>query len=701
MKKLFASLMAAAAATLLALAAERVGIARVFGLKALDRQFAASADPARVSPRIILVEVDQQSLDHFERDNIAFPWPRSMYNPIIEYAAAGGARAVLFDILFNNLSPYGLEVDDEFAAAIVRSGVTGLAGAFGSTGSLTPAAGEAQTLGLPFTGAAPPALVKRRASLPLRAIREAAAGIGSVIFLPDPDGVYRRVPPGAVFGGRFIPALYALPVFRGAASVAFEPGMIVADNGRRIPLDAEGAMLINFLGPRGAYKSYPAAAVISSALMAARGMAPAIPKEAFKDAVVIIGYTAPGLYDLKPNPLSAVSPGIEIYAAALDTIESGRHLAVAGAGLVSALSFAGALAAALAALFVPSWAALVATAAAGGGLYAYTFHAFAGGVWINQVTLLSALALGLLGGAVARYQMEGRQKRAIQRAFSYYVSPKVVAQMLAEPERLTLGGEKRKLTVLFADLEGFTSLSEAMEPRALVAALNEYTTLSADIIMRYDGTLDKYIGDAVMAFWGAPLDQDDQAARALLAALELQRGMVRLRQSLTERGLPPVSARVGVNLGECVVGNMGSAQRFDYTALGDAVNLASRLEGLTRVYGVAILAAEPAWAEARDHVFAREIDYLIVKGKGKPIRVYEIMARKGEETRAQQELAVRYESALAAYRARNWDDALGLCEGLVREYEDGPARVIAGRCRAFRDAPPPPDWDGAFKHTAK
>jgi len=686
---------------LLTLLAGDIPLIRNFGLKSLDRQFHRHADPAAASRKIVLVEVDQASLDHFEQDNIAFPWPRSLYNPIIRYATGAGAKAVLFDILFNNISPYGLAVDEQFAGAIRDSGRVGLAAAFVSRKNATPDAALAERFGVAFEGAAPAALKKNRVSAPLPAILEATAHIGTVIFEPDPDGVYRRVAPGVVYGGRLVPSLFAIPAFAGAATVRFS-GEGLALGKRVIPLDKEGRMIINYTGPRGSYPRYPAAAVISSMMQEQMGQTPDIPKEAFKDAVVIVGYTAPGLFDLKPNPLSPVSPGIEIYAAALDTILADRHIRIMDPASLYALAFAGALAVAAGVLLVPYVAGSAAIALiVGWVLLLLCDRAFAGGLWVNLVPLESAALLSLIGAAVWRYQTEGKQKRQIHKAFAHYVSPAVVTQMLAEPGRLGLGGEKRKLTLLFSDLEGFTTLSERLDAHELVSILNEYTTLMADTITSFDGTLDKYIGDAVMAFWGAPLDSDDQAVNACRSALSGLEQLDAMSARLVSEGLTPVNMRIGLNTGECVVGNMGSAARFDYTALGDPVNQAARLEGLNKFYGTRILAAEPTWREVKDEMIGREIDFLKVKGKDEPVRVYEIMAEKGRETPGQARLIERYNQALAAYKERRWDEVIALAGPVLDEVNDGPTRVLLERAQKFMATPPPPDWDGSYKHTSK
>lgn len=690
----------ALAAAIITIALGRLGIVQDFSLKALDWNFKLAADSSRVERRIILIEVDQASLDHFEEDNVAWPWPRSLYNPIIDYASAGGAKAILFDVLFNNLAPYGHDVDLDFAAAIKKSGRVGLAAAFGSGRKGMNA--DVTRFTFPFQGKAPETMISNgMVSLPMTEIINAAASIGDVHISPDRDGVYRRVPLGVIHEGRLAPALFAIPVFmEGNEAIGFTAGGMAIGK-KHIPLDADGKMMVNFTGPRKSYRRYAAAEVIASAMMEAAGEKPQIPKEAFRDSYLILGYTAPGLYDLKPSPLSSESPGMEINAAALDTLLNNRFLVpISQAGLYG-LAFAGALIVCAAFFYLPWAVAAGASLAAMGGLIGLSAAAFSRLTVIDPVPPVSSALLAVIFSALWKYQTEGKRKREIRKAFSYYVSPKVVNQMLAEPERLKLGGERRELTILFADLEGFTTISERLDPKDLFSLMNGFTTMMADTITEYDGAVDKYIGDAVMAFWNAPLDQEGHQALAILAALTCRRRLLVMREDILARGLPAVDMRIGINSGVCMVGNMGSGKRFNYSALGDPVNTASRLEGLCKAYGVGSLVAEITWAAAESEVFGREIDVLMVKGKDKPTRVFEIMAARGEQTPEQIQLAEEYTRLLELYRARRWKDAERNAKESLERVKDGPTWTLLARVRHFMESPPPEDWDGSFKHTTK
>jgi len=688
-------------AVALALGLGRVPGVHLLALKAGDVQRRLLADPQRADRRIVLIEVDQASLDHFERDNIAYPWPRSLYNPLLEYCARGGAAAVLFDVLFNNLSPWGEETDTEFAAGIRKNGRVFLATAF--TG--TKAAGDPldPRLSLAVAGEPPPDLRRTGVSPPLPAIRAAAAGIGSVTLRPDADGVVRRLPVGALFEGRLVPGLGFAPFAAGEKTVRFERGRARL-GGLTVPLDDQGLVLLRFHGQRSDYRRYSAAGVITSALAAAAGKTPSIPAEAFRGAYVIVGSSAPGLLDLKPTPLADSAPGFEVHVAVIDNILNGDFLKSAPPVVSAGLALAAASLVVAAVIFLPVTAGAGAVAGVVGVIFAVLVAAYRAGWFIDPWLLGVSALFAVIGAAVRRYTTEGKDKRFIAGAFARYVSPKVVKQILADPKRLALGGERRDVTLFFSDLQGFTSISEGMNPPELVAFLNEYTTLMADVITGpgLDGTIDKYIGDSVMAFWGAPLPQPDHARRGLLAALACQERLRPFCDDLVARGGPRLVTRIGLNSGTCVVGNMGSRDRFDYTAIGDTVNQASRLEGINKVYGTLVIASENTWQAAPGAAFGRLLDRVRVKGKAEPVAIYEALAPAGSETEALRALASAYAGALAAYQGRQWQRTIDLAEAIVRTTPgDGPSKVLIERARAFMAAPPPENWDGVWTLTSK
>jgi adenylate cyclase len=296
---------------------------------------------------------------------------------------------------------------------------------------------------------------------------------------------------------------------------------------------------------------------------------------------------------------------------------------------------------------------------------------------------------------LGHYFTEAREKRWLRQAFGRYVAPSVVESIIQHPDRLELGGEELETTVLFADLEGFTHFSEAMEPQALIKLLNDYFTPMTRIIMANRGTLDKYIGDALMALWGAPVPLPDHALRACRAALEMEQAMAGLQTTWQGQGLPLLVARFGLHTGPVVAGNVGSRERFDYTVLGDTVNLASRLEGVNKVYGTRILLSEETSRRVKDSLLVRELDLVQVKGRGRPVTIYELVGAAASG--GSLAWLTAFAAGLEAYRRRQWQEATrAFAEVLQLKPGDRPAQVFIERCRAYTAAPPPPDWQGVF-----
>jgi adenylate cyclase len=298
-----------------------------------------------------------------------------------------------------------------------------------------------------------------------------------------------------------------------------------------------------------------------------------------------------------------------------------------------------------------------------------------------------------VAATLLNYGVEGRQRRFIKGVFRHYLSPEVIERIIENPGLLSLGGEKREITSFFSDLAGFTSISERLTPEALVSFLNEFLSEMTDIILAHGGTLDKYEGDAIIAFWNAPLNQPDHASRACRAAVACQARLAELAERWTAKAGRPLTMRVGLNSGPAVVGNMGSARRFDYTAMGDTINLAARLEGACKIYGVAVLAGEETYERVREEAAARLIDRVRVVGKRQPVSIYEIAGLRDGLAADRVRLLESFERARAAFLRREWDAAAALFGSLA---DDRPSAVYLERCRLFRETPPPADWDGVF-----
>jgi adenylate cyclase len=694
-----AGLLAAVGA--LVLASRPTYLGRVLELKTLDWRFQTLSDPSRHDKDIVLVAVDQESLDRFEKDTLYWPWPRSIYGAMLAFLKKGGAKVVVFDEFFSNPSPIGADQDAALGAALKGFGPTVMALEASSKADPRRATPPPARYGLdpgPALAAAAPA--RRSCRLPIPEVLAGAKFIGDATADADIDGVFRRVPLAVEMGGKLYPTLPA------AAAMA-ATGKTLA---QLAPPLVDGRMMVRLHGKSltddkrlKTYDSYHISDLIIAQQQIEDKKTPDLSPDVFKDKIVFVALSAPGLMDNHPSPISTVLAGTEVVAAATDGLINRDYLTAAPRPALFALILLALLAAgAFSRLSGRAWVSLGLTGAATVALAAVSCAAFTRGIWLEMAAPQLALWLGFAAASAYGYAVEGRQKRYIQGAFSHYLSPEVVKQIAESPEKLALGGERREVTVYFSDIEGFTTLSEKLEPEKLTKLMNRYLGEMTETILISRGTLDKYIGDAIMAFWGAPLPDEGHALTACKVALDNQKKLAVLREELARQGLPAVKNRIGLNSGPASIGNMGSARRFSYTAIGDTVNLASRLEGANKAYGSYILISETTRAGAGPAVETRELDYVKVKGKNVPIRVYELLGLAGDTDPELLEKARLFESGLALYRARKFDEAEAVFTSVLKQYgPDHASDVYIEHSRAHRATPPPPDWDGSHALTEK
>jgi adenylate cyclase len=529
-----------------------------------------------------------------------------------------------------------------------------------------------------------------------------AASAGHFNPRVDFDGVSRRVPMIVQFDGAYYESLSLamVRVILGKPKVepGYAPGNVMNRNYSGLewlkvgPIDIPVDEYVTALIPyRGNKFSFP---YVSLADVAKDRVKP----EALKGRIVLVGASAPGLFDLRSTPVNSVYPGVEIHAnliaGMLDRTMKAKPAFMLGAEVI--LLAVGGVALAI---LIPMLSALWATLAALAGLLAIVALNF--GVWMKgdmvlplAASVLMTLALYVMNMAYG-YFVESRSKRQFTELFGQYVPPELVDKMAEDPGKYNMEPRSAELTILFSDVRGFTSISEALKPDELREYINEYLTdMSSIIRSKYRGTLDKYIGDAIMAFWGAPVDDAQHARNGVLAALEMQKECEVLNAKFSARGWPTLKIGVGLNSGTVRVGDMGSQVRRAYTAMGDAVNVASRLEGRTKGYGVGILVGEATRELVKDVVF-REVDRIKVKGKDEAVTIYEPLGREGEVDKKQLDELRLWNQTLRAYRGRQWDQ----CEvNLLNLQRMDPGcelyRAYADRVAEKRRAPPPPAWDG-------
>ncbi|MFO8056681.1 MAG: adenylate/guanylate cyclase domain-containing protein [bacterium] len=551
-------------------------------------------------------------------------------------------------------------------------------------------------------------------------ISRAASKFGFFTATPDPiDGTIRKTPLITVYSEdpqnashentHIYPSLSLATV---SAWYDRKPKVIPGDLGLKvkmgdkvIPTDMYGRILINWMGPQ---QSFPYVSVYD-VITGFQNQEDADfkienPRDFFKGKIVLIGSTSIGAHDMRTTPFGT-SPGVEMHANIISNIIDDDFLIhKEWFALLDYLFLL--VIGVLFGLLLPRLSPIT------GGLIAFLL--FAGYLGTNlyffaveqySFTLVYPLAEILtiyIAVTIYRYATEEKEKRFIKNAFEHYLSPNVIHQLMDDPDMLNLGGERKVLTAFFSDIQGFSTISESMQADELVHFLNEYLTEMCDIILEYDGTIDKFEGDAIIAFFGAPIYFEDHAVRACLCAVDIQERMKELRKKWTEEGRPEIHMRIGLNTGDMVVGNMGSADRMDYTMMGDSVNLAARLEAAAKQYRIYTMISEFTYEKAKEHIEVRELDLTRVVGKEEPVKVYEVLGKKGEVSPEKLKVAELYQEGLELYKQRYWMDAVvKFMAAIELDPRDGPSHVFLARCEEFNENPPAAGWDGVYTMTEK
>ncbi|WP_421726159.1 CHASE2 domain-containing protein [Bauldia sp.] len=680
-----------------------------------------------------VVDIDEESLARVGQ----WPWPRTTVAELLERLVAGGAATVAFDVLFaepDQTSPEQLVArlsteeaelieplfaelpshDAVFADMIGRT-PTVLATVLTNDGRSAPVPVKA---GFAVAGDDPRPFIPMFAggTNNLPELQAAATGIGAINWIPDRDQVVRRLPLVYRQGEELVPTFVTetLRVAQGASTYILKASNASGETAfgestglnhikvgaLEIPTNADGALLLQFR-PSNPSAFIPAWSVLSGEFD---------PNDV-AGRIILVGSSAAGLNDLRATPLDASLPGVEVQAQALEHLLSQRSLTRPSYAIVLELLFVLAVGIALA-VVLPRISA-GASAVLGGTVIlvvvigAWLAYQHAG--LLLDPTYPAIAVIALVGSSTLYiYRRVEQQRGEVRRAFGHYVSPAVVDELIADPDRLELGGEVRDLTLLFCDVRNFTSISETMTPHELTQFINDLLSPLSEIILKHRGTIDKYMGDAIMAFWNAPLDDPDHARHAALAALDMAAAMDGLnevwRRQAEEAGRPyrPVAIGIGLNSGHCCVGNLGSTIRFDYSAIGDDVNLASRVEGMSKQYGLTVVLGESTAADSGEPVL--ELDVIRVKGRAQPSRLFTLQAALEASPEQLAKLAPKHDAMLTAYRAKDWDGAdaaIAACRAIGVTALDAYYDLFASRVAVWRETPPQADWDGVFTATEK
>ncbi len=534
----------------------------------------------------------------------------------------------------------------------------------------------------------------------IESIEKSVAHFGFFNVQSDEDGIYRRALLLLNIGGNLYPslALEMLRVWTGSEILLYVTDGIITKikvGDYKIYPDELGRIHLNYLGKGKTFPHYSFVDILKGR----------VSKEKIKDKMVLIGATAIGIYDLRPTPLDEVFPGVEIHATCLDNIIANRPIkryewmwTFEMLGIWTMFFFIG-----IAFLKTGPFFAILSSIGIIILFNILTLWLFLNGrIWVKMVyPNISLISLTLLL-SFYKYLSEERMKRRVKHTFKHYLSDKLIEIMINNPEKLKLGGEKREITILFSDIRGFTSLSEKLPPESTATLLHEFLTPMTEIIIEHDGLLDKYIGDAIMALFGAPIWMESHAEKAVRASIEMVERLKLLNEEWKKKMGFTLRIGIGLNTGECIVGNMGSSMLFDYTAIGDAVNLASRIEGITKVYGVEIIATEFTVNKcgANEFVF-RELDFIRVKGKEKPTRIYEVLGSDKELSDKRKKFLEEFQNSLTLYRKGDWDRAIdGFRKCLELFPEDSPSRIFIERCDKLKRMKIE-DWEGIYEMEVK
>ncbi|MDR0785817.1 MAG: adenylate/guanylate cyclase domain-containing protein [Treponema sp.] len=714
-KKIFAFLIITISVFAVFGAGFTLGVFDYLEFKTYDLRVNVFAENSAPSDEIIVVILDQSSLDWARKTRgWGWPWPRAAYSDFIEYMKIGGAKSLAFDVLFTEHSVYGDADDAEFARAEREFG------RFMQSVHFSTQIGDSQIM--PSTANDNPFFNtvgfgdflqkfaldgETKGQFPIPELLTNAGAIGSTIGLPDSDGVVRRLALFTLFDGKAIPGEAAASLILGgfAPQVFYDAKKNNLDwEGRNIPVDKNGKTLLRFKGHDfDRYAPYPISLILQSAETYKNGGTPELPPEDFRDKYVFFGYYAPGLYDTALTPISSVYPGMGTHITMVDNILQNDFTRETPLWLDLLVIFAViALVGGLTIFSDKVYISLGSLVASVTVCVSAGFLAYANGWWLSMIAPFFGVVAVYLTATLYNYATEGSQKRFIKSAFSQYLSPAVIERLLADPDQLKLGGERREISIFFSDIQGFSTISERLDPTVLTELLNDYLSFMTNIILDSGGTIDKYEGDAIIAFWNAPLNYADHAARALGAAMECQRSLEEKQSFYEEKYGARLVTRIGLNTGFAVVGNMGSNKRFNYTMLGDSVNLAARLEGLNKQFGTFLMCTEKTFNDANKAIsansgrfFGRKLASVAVVGKKEPATVYQPLPQAVyTETLP---ILQKFDKARDLFYEGKFLEASPLFEEIIDS--DRPAFFYAEQCRYYIKRPG--EWKGFWQATSK
>ena len=629
-------------------------------IRTYDWRLSRTARPDSARKDIAIVEIDEPSLRSLQPNAGRWPWPRAVHSMLIDYLSRAPAKVIAYDVVFSEADT---RVGFEFGGSKISGTESDkmLADSVKAAGNVilvADASYDAAVENMTLPDAGYPLDVEgvyelRGVLPPVRLFADAASGIGHNRFVLDPDGPLRHLIPFVRAHRRVVPSLGVAAALRVAGvrpqnvhltgTLLHLGDRVMPLSWRHVkaadgfvsflwnPIDFRGPALLDDLKSR-TYPTYSFFDLLYSEEQILAKQPPNIDPSSFRDKIVFVGVTATGLFDVFETPFSnGKMPGVQVHAAAADDILSGRFIDQASTGVRVATVTAAALAIGLVATLLPAWWATAATALFLAIVSWAATSMFRNGYWLNLSQPVLASSVALFGGVAYQYFFEGREKRKMKKLFGQYVSKDVYDQLVANPSLARLGGNRREMTVLFSDIRGFTAVSEHAQPEAIVGILNEYFTRMVEIVFAHHGTLDKFVGDMVMALFGAPLDDPCHADHAVEAALNMVDALAVLNARWRAEGRPALDIGIGISTGPMIAGNIGSNAIMSYTVIGDAVNLGSRLESLNKQYGTRIIISEATQKQLSYRCEIRALGDVVVKGKTEPVAIFEVAGRSVQQ----------------------------------------------------------------------
>jgi adenylate cyclase len=724
-RKYIRAILIIAVICIIAIFADLLGLFEILELKTVDyRTKIVRGD--KVAPYdIALILIDDPSLAALNEVVGRWPWPRYIHAELIDFLSQSGAKAIVMDIMFieNEFTPNldkGMLNESDLRLVQSTESANNVYHAVQILSDLKDEYNR-DLLNKPLPkdfidrfsinlGNSGETAGYNNYYLPFKALYEASKGIGVVVFSPDSDGVYRSENLVFNYQNSFFPSLSLAPIIGqlGYENVTLKKNSIEIKNSEsliRIPLTKWGEYYVNMYG---LYDSFSISGVILSMLQIQKGELENLPvePEEFRDKIVFIGASAAGIEDLKNTSIGLAIPGVFLHASICGNILSRDFLRFTGPG-VTLLSILALLAITVFSILYlrTVFSQVLFPLAAIVVFFISALMLFTSNIVINIIAPSFAVLSGYVTSFTYISFTEGKEKRKIKNILGQYVSPAILSTVLEKEKDSYLKAEvgtRETLTMFFSDIRNFATISEKYSVEEVVEFLNAYLSRMVNIIFTNGGTLDKFIGDAIVAFWGAPVRIEDHSYKAVITAIQMIKALETFNQENESKGLPEVKIGIGIHTGEVILGNIGSKQKLDYTVIGDNVNLGSRLEGLTKTYKCPIIISQDTYDNIRDEILCRMIDYVRVKGRDKPVTIYEVIGEAGSTDEETLKITNLTEKGFGHYCKRKFPEAIGVYEKILNiNPEDFLSKLFIERCRSYQKNEPPEEWDGCYVHEYK